>query len=44
MHLQSTTPRYEVALLWNNYFPEVLLFVLQNELALRQETSNGLFF
>ena len=34
---------YQDPLLWNDYFPEVLLFLQQNELAQGQETSNGLF-
>ena len=37
------TPYHQVPLLWNDYFPEVLLFLQQNDLTYGQETSNGLF-
>ena len=43
MYLFSTIPRYQVPLLRNDYFPWVLLFLQQNELAWRQETFNGSF-
>ena len=32
-----------IPLLWNDFFPEVLQFLQQNELTQGQETSNGLF-
>ena len=33
MYFNSATPSHQVPLLWNDYFPKVLLFLQHNELA-----------